>query len=372
MKLTGKLFITYLLIAAVSLIVLAASTAFVAPEAFSRRIMAYRQPGSPLRMRGSIWVLVENEEQVLYDDFRQSINGALRQAGFAAILTAAVISLTFSRRIVNPIKALVQVSHHIADGHYDKRLEINSQDELGELTMHFNLMAQALADTETKRRELIADVSHELKTPLASIKGYMEGLQDGVFPANPETFQLIHQEADRLQRLVQDLQELSRTEAGEVEIKLHICNPAEFLQSALARLKPQFSDKAVSLEMSLPANLPQIRADYDRTSQVLTNLLGNALQYTPPGGEVIVGANRQGKFLAFTVQDTGIGLSAEDVKRVFRRFYRADKSRSRRSGGSGIGLTIARHLIEAQGGTIWAESPGLNQGSSFTFTLPVA
>lgn len=372
MKLTGKLFITYLLIAAVSLIVLAASTAFVAPEAFSRRIMAYRQPATILRPRTTMWMQVQTQEHILYEDFRESINDALLLAGIAAILTAVVISLTFSRRIVNPIKALVQVSQRIADGHYDERLQIDSQDELGELTMHFNLMAQALADTETKRRQLIADVSHELKTPLASIKGYMEGLQDGVFPATPETFQLIHQEADRLQRLVQDLQELSRTEAGEVEINLQVCDTIELLQTALDRLKPQFADKGVNLEMSVPDHLPQVRADYDRTSQILTNLLGNSLQYTPPGGHVIVDANHHGDFLQFSIKDDGAGLSGEDVHQVFQRFYRADKSRSRRSGGSGIGLTIARHLIEAQGGKIWAESPGLGQGSAFSFTLPIA
>jgi signal transduction histidine kinase len=233
-------------------------------------------------------------------------------------------------------------------------------------------MAASLARTETMRQQLIADVSHELKTPLASIKGYMEGLQDGVIPATPETFQLVRREADRLQRLVYDLQEPSRAEAGAVPLTVQPHVPAELVSTVIARLQPQFAEKNVTLTADVPVDLPAVGADADRIEQVLTNLLGNALQYTPDGGAVTVTARSSGDGVEFSVQDTGLGLRPDDLTRIFQRFYRVDKSRSRASGGSGIGLTIARHIIEAHSGRIWAESPGPHQGSTFYFTLPTA
>jgi histidine kinase len=229
-----------------------------------------------------------------------------------------------------------------------------------------------LAETETMRQQLIADVSHELKTPLASIKGYMEGLQDGVIAATPETFEIIHHEADRLQRLVYDLQELSRVEAGAFHLDRHLTDAAPLVSAVAARLSPQYADKNVTLVSDPPSALPKVLADQDRVEQVLTNLLGNALQYTPTGGRVKVCLTPVDSMLRVSVQDTGMGLTSEDLTRIFQRFYRVDKSRSRRSGGSGIGLTIARHLVEAHGGQIWAESPGPGQGSTFYFTLPLA
>jgi signal transduction histidine kinase len=233
-------------------------------------------------------------------------------------------------------------------------------------------MAAALAATETLRQQLMADVSHELKTPLASIKGYMEGLQDGVIPPTPETFQLVHREADRLQRLVSDLQELSRAEAAQLHMALQPCNPADLVNLAVATLRPQFEDKGIALEIEMPSQTPPVRADLDRIRQVLINLLGNALQYTLPGGRVIVRATQVGSAIRFSVEDTGIGLDAADLERIFQRFYRVDKSRSRVSGGSGIGLTIARYIVETHGEHIWAESAGPGQGSTFHFTLPLA
>jgi histidine kinase len=231
-------------------------------------------------------------------------------------------------------------------------------------------MAAQLEQMEATRRELIGDVAHELRTPLASIKGSMEGLIDGVLPAEAPTFQQIYREADRLQHLVADLQELSRVEAGAFELNLRRVAVADLVQATLARLGRQFEEKGVALESDIPAGLPPVRADEDRAGQVLLNLVGNALQYTPAGGRVWVSARRQGTEVHIQVSDTGIGIPPEHLPLVFTRFYRVDKSRARAGGGSGIGLTIARHLVEAHGGRIWAESPGPGQGSTFTFTLP--
>jgi histidine kinase len=383
MSLAWKFFLSYLAVVAVGLFVLALSTALVAPLTFSRQ-MGMMDMGDGGYMGGGNMMGMQDMQGYnaygpgrLIDDqlnqaFRGAVNSALWKAGIAATLAAVILSAWVSRRIVRPLRQVAGASQHIAEGHYDQRLSVQTSDELGHLIASFNRMAAALAETEAMRRQLIADVSHELKTPLASIKGYMEGLQDGVIAPTPETFQLLYQEADRLQRLVHDLQELSHAEATSLQLEARSCDPAELVGPVTTRLQPQFADKGVTLKNNLPLHLPAVRADVDRVEQVLTNLLGNALQYTPAGGLVMLQAAPVDSVLQFSVQDTGIGLDAEDRARVFQRFYRVDKSRSRASGGSGIGLTIARHIVEAHGGRIWAESSGCDQGSTFLFTLPLA
>ena len=371
MSLGWKFFLTYVAVAAIALLVLAISTAFVAPGTFSDHMqsMTHMQNGMMMGQdqRGQQFQVLDEE---LDASFRQAVDSALLRAGTAAILAAGVVSWIVTQRIMRPIRTIVQASQQIAAGHYEQRITRVSRDELGDMVENFNRMAASLAETESLRQQLIADVSHELKTPLASIKGYMEGLQDGVIPATPATFQLVHREADRLQRLVYDLQELSRTEAGAVPFALQALSPVQLVTAVTVRLQPQFAEKHVALTSDMPAELPPVRADADRIAQVLTNLLGNALQYTPEGGVVSVTARTAGHNVEFSVRDTGVGLAPDDLSRIFQRFYRADKSRARASGGSGIGLTIAWHIIEAHGGRIWAESPGLQQGSTFYFTLP--
>ncbi len=367
MKLSYKLFTSYILVVVIGLVVLAISTAFVAPVNFSQQMG--HMGGNLAGMMGKRQLELTAE---LEASFRNSLTNALIIAGIAATLAAGVVSWFVSRRIVHPIRALVTLSQRIAGGHYEQRLHLDTGDELAELVENFNRMAASLAETEVMRQRLLGDVTHELKTPLTSIKGYMEGLQDGVLPATPETFQLIHNEADRLQRLVQDLQELSRTEAGQIHLDISSCAPYQIIMSVIERMRPQFREKGIALDTSIPDDLPLIRADKDRTAQVLTNLLGNALQYTADGGRVSLDVVKNGDQLGFSVRDTGAGLDSNDLERIFQRFYRVDKSRSRASGGSGIGLTIAKQLVEAQGGTIRAESAGIGKGSQFSFTLPLA
>jgi signal transduction histidine kinase len=245
------------------------------------------------------------------------------------------------------------------------------EDELAELALAFNQMAHQLAQTEGRRRRLVGDVAHELRTPLSSIKSAMEGLVDGVLPAESATFLEIQREVGRLQRLVQDLEELYKAEAGQLPLELEATPPAAFVQTAVNRLALQFEDKGIQLENDMPADLPLVRVDTARLTQVMLNLLGNALQYTPAGGRVTVRAWAEGNELHIAVQDSGIGLTAEDLRHIFERFYRADQSRARSGGGSGIGLTIARHLVQAHHGRLTATSRGLNEGSTFTVTLPL-
>lgn len=369
MKLSRKLFFSYLLVVAVGLLVLAISTAFVAPVTFAEQM---GRMGSGGQQRGMYQERLADINAQVEANFRTAIIEALFRSGIAALLAAVMVSWFVSQQIVHPIRALVRLSQRIASGHYRERLESKAHDELAELVQSFNQMAEALDHTETLRHELMADVTHELKTPLASIKGYMEGLQDGVIPANEETFQLIHREASRLQRLVEDLQELSRVEAGQVPIHLQMSDPRPIVEAAIERMRPQVAEKEISLAAEVPSSIPMVKIDPDRIGQVLTNLLGNALQNTPSGGHVEISAVEKNCTVEITVRDSGIGLAPENLERIFQRFYRVDKSRSRSSGGSGIGLTICRYLVEAHQGRIWAESPGLGQGSVFRFNLPIA
>jgi two-component system sensor histidine kinase BaeS len=200
----------------------------------------------------------------------------------------------------------------------------------------------------------------------------MEGLMDGVLPAEPATFREIYSEADRLQRLVDDLQELSRVEAQAYELDLKPVSIDELVAGVVQRLGRQFKDKGVDLQTEMAQDLAPVLADSDRIHQVLINLVGNALQYTPAGGQVTICTRQEDHQVRVDVTDTGTGIPPEHLPHLFTRFYRVDKSRSRAGGGSGIGLTIARHLVEAHGGRIWASSEGVGKGSTFSFTLPLA
>ncbi len=373
-----KLFLSYFAVVLVGVLVLALTVPAVLPQAFNRHLgnMGLGPGTGMMQGQGQGFGFGNGQGQgmmaELFAGFRAGVFEALAWAAAAAVLVAVLISLLFSRAIQRPLREMMRASQRIAEGHYDERVRVTGADELGQLSARFNQMAEKLHQVEAMRRQLIGDVSHELRTPLTAIKGSMEGLMDGVLPAADETYQQIHQEADRLNRLVDDLQELSRVEAGAYELDLRPTPVAPLLETLAKRFRGQFEAKGVVLDLELPANLPPVRADEHRILQVLTNLTGNALQYTPAGGTVTVGAARTNGQVRFTVRDTGAGIAPEHLPHLFDRFYRVDKSRSRAAGGgSGIGLTIARHLVEAHGGEIWVESEGVGKGSAFSFTLPL-
>ncbi|MBI5929827.1 MAG: HAMP domain-containing histidine kinase [Chloroflexi bacterium] len=378
MRLRTKILLSYLAVVMIGLLVISVSTTFVAPRNFAHRMEMMMddegetEHGQGRGMMGNGSGYGPPTEAEINQRFRDALNESLLWAGAAAIVASLVISTFVTWRITRPIKVMVSASQRIANGHYEERLPIQQRDEIGDLLHSFNQMAESLQQTEAMRQQLTADVAHELKTPLTTIMGMMEGLEDGVIEANPATFHLVHQEADRLRRLVQDLQELSRVEGGQITFNRLAHTPAELVKFATDRLAPQFADKDISLSINIPPTLPPVRADLERTGQVLINLLGNALQYTPSGGHVEASAQPIDQSIRFAIRDSGVGLTEADLTKIFQRFYRVDKSRSRTSGGSGIGLTIARHLIESQGGTLWAESAGLGMGSIFYFTLPLA
>lgn len=359
-----KLTISYLVVIIVGVVTLALAAESVTPTAFNRHMLGMQQ----MMMGGQMGM--QQMVADLFANFRTAVTEALLVATAAAMVSAVVVSLFVSRRVVTPVRQMMQASCYIAEGHYHERVQVVSEDELGQLGRSFNQMAASLEQTEAMRRDLIANVAHELRTPLSTIKGYMEGLIDGVLPAELSTYQQVHREADRLQRLVTDLQELSRVEARAYELDRRPLAVAELIQQIAARLQPQFEEKGIKLELEIPPGLPVIQADEDRISQVLLNLIGNALQYTPPTGTVTIAVEKRPTELLITICDTGIGIPAGHLPYLFIRFYRVDKSRSRVGGGSGIGLTIVKHLVEAHGGHVWADSAGVNAGSTFGFALP--
>ena len=372
-RLILKVFLSYTLVVLVGLVVLATATSLSFPAAFDRHLAGMSAMVSGQNLLGD----AEAMEQELFASYTASVNEALSLAAVAALIAAMVASFFISRQVVNPVQRMMKLSHRIAEGDYQDRLAISPEasfdqlDELNQLALSFNQMAEKLDKTELMRRQLIGDVSHELRTPLTAIKGYMEGLIDGVLPADPEVFQKVNLEIDRLQRLVNDLQELSRVEGGEFQLNPVLVSPVSLIETVRGNLGQQFEDKGIELKIKVDQALPHILVDKDRILQVLTNLAGNALQYTPRGGIVTIRALQEKSEIVVSISDTGIGLTPEQLTLVFNRFYRTDKSRARASGASGIGLTIAQALVKAHHGRIWAESRGEGKGSTFSFALPV-
>jgi signal transduction histidine kinase len=371
MKLTlrTKLFLSNLAVLLVGVVVLLVVAQLSLPDAYGQHLGMMNGQGMMGTGAGHGQA---GAGQATYLNFRSGFYEALAWAGLAALAVALPASLLLSRRLAAPLRRMMVASQRVAEGHYSERVPVGGSDELGQLAGSFNGMAEKLEQVETMRRRLIGDVAHELRTPLTAIKGWMEGLVDGILPASKEIFEQVATETERLSRLVDDLQELSRVESGAISLELEpVCLP-DLSEIARKRLEQPYAVKNVSLTLGLPADLPPVRADTDRLLQVLTNLLNNALQATPPGGRVFLSAERHGHEVTVSVADTGIGIPAGHIPHIFDRFYRVDKSRSRQAGGgSGIGLTISKHLIEAHGGRIRVESAGPGQGSTFIFTLPL-
>jgi len=317
-------------------------------------------------------MMADVEDVALSQTFREALGQALAIAGVVALGAALAVSALAARHLAVPIQRLAAAARRIAAGQYGERVTASTTAELNDLALAFNAMAAGLEESERRRTQLIGDVAHELRTPLSTLEGYLEGLQDGVVQPRPETWSLLRDEAGRVSRLVEDLNELWRAESRQLSLEVTAVAPGEIVGPTIARFEPEFASRGLALRVALPDGLPSVRADRDRAIQVLSNLLANALRYTAPPGEVAVQAAREGQAVFFAVRDTGAGLAPDDLERVFDRFYRVDRSRSRASGGAGVGLTIARALVQAMGGRIWAASPGPGQGATFSFTLPLA
>jgi signal transduction histidine kinase len=303
---------------------------------------------------------------------------AIREHWWELLLTgaiAAALSLLMARWLARgmtqPLRDMAQAARRMQVGDYSQRVATSSIDEVGQLAHAFNRMSADLDQLERLRRDLVANVSHELKTPISALRAHLENLLDGVERPDPETLQVMLAQSERLGRLVEQLLDLSRLESGDVPLQREELALAPLVSEVLSEIRVARADRAVALERDLPADLPPVFADRERVHQVLFNLLDNAVRLTPSGGRVIVSADRHNGSVDVHVADTGPGIGPEHLPRLFERFYRVDPARSYIDGGTGIGLAIARSVVEAHGGRIWAESePG--KGSVFTFELPVA
>ncbi|RJQ53285.1 MAG: HAMP domain-containing protein [Actinobacteria bacterium] len=303
--------------------------------------------------------------------FRRSTNESLVISGVVAALIALVLSFFVSARLVYPIRALTTAAKAMEQGNLNHRVEATGGDEVAELGKAFNQMADALHEQQQLRKNMTADMAHELRTPLATIQSQIEAFQDGVMEPDAKNLASIHEETIRLARLVGDLRELSEAEGGKLTLHSQPADLAEFAGESLAALEPRFIEEGVTLEKQLASSGRMVLLDRDKMRQVLLNLVSNALKFTPRGGWVRVTVASEAAYETLTVADNGAGISGSDLPYIFERFFRADRSRNRAMGGAGIGLAITKELVEAHGGRITVTSVE-GQGSSFVVRLPVA
>ncbi len=343
----------------------------------SRSILVPRAPddsGPPIRLRappaavGTLYFSPLVGSGV--DSLSESINRFIIWGGLLAIAIALLLTFVLSRRISRPVQALTLAAKRLGAGDFSHRVETRDRGEFAELAQTFNSMAADLERNERLRRSMVADAAHELRTPLTNIRGYLEAMSDGVVPSSPEALRSLNEEAALLSRIVDDLQELSLAEAGELTLTRQPEDIGQLVRSAVAAMQGQALSKGVALGVDLPELLPEVNVDRHRINEVLHNLLSNAVTHTPGGGSVTVSARQTDHRLEVTVSDNGEGIPPDELPNIFERFYRVDKSRARATGGSGLGLTITRRLVEAHGGTVSAHSE-LGKGSRFTFTLPL-
>jgi signal transduction histidine kinase len=289
--------------------------------------------------------------------------------GLLAVAIALLLTFILSRRILAPVKALTHAARKLGKGDFSQRVNFKDKGEVGELAKSFNSMANDLEHMEQLRRNMVADVAHELRTPLSNLSGYLEAIRDGVVKPDSDIIRSLDEEASTLSRLVDDLQELSLADAGELKLVYRKEDVSSTIREAVAATQTKAATKGITITADLPARLPLVSIDAHRIKQGLNNLLENAIAHTSPEGTITVAAWEQDNEINISVADTGEGIKAEDLPNIFERFYRVDKSRTRATGGSGLGLTITKRLVEAHGGRINVESQ-LGKGTRFTFTLP--
>ena len=288
-----------------------------------------------------------------------------------AVVVAFLVTLLLSRRILSPVKELRSAAQRLGKGDFSQRVDIKDNSEIGELASTFNSMAGNLQHDEQLRQHMVSDIAHELRSPLTNVRGYLEAINDGIMKPDTATITSIYDETILLSRLVNDLQELSLAEAGELKLYCQPEEVGELIRQSINAVQAKAVEKGLRLSADIPTDLPQINIDFLRIKQVLLNLLENAMAHTPAGGSINVSACLVLGFVEVSVSDSGEGIPAEEVANIFERFHRVDKSRSRSTGGSGLGLTIARYIIEEHQGKLWAQSEQ-GKGSRFSFTIPVA
>jgi len=331
--------------------------------------------GLPVKVNGiTVGVMVTRQPVIRANPADTAFLDRVRQiflvSALGVIALGVLLALLLSRTLTRPIRDLITATRAISAGKLPYEVPVRSHDELGELAASFNRMNAELAHSTDLRRQMTADVAHELRTPVSVILGHAEAVHDGVLAPSLETFEIIRDEAGRLGKLIEDLRTLSRADAGELPMEGQPLAPGKLLEDVCSTHRHHAEQKQITLQAQVPPDLPEISADPDRMIQVLNNLVENALSYTPESGAVLLSAQVVGAMLEIRVQDSGPGIAEEELDRVFERFYRSDPSRHHNENGSGLGLAIARSIIEKHDGRIWAESK-LGAGTTMVIQLPI-
>ena len=376
-----QLLVSVLAVLAMTTVISAWFASFTVTERFQRFVVDKGGPGDGVIINaGDDEILDGLAVDVFYlsdpSEDQQAFLDSVTQTLLLVIVIAGSIALTLILILAHPrlrtIEALTVAARKMADGEVSQRVDVRYADEIGQLAHSFNDMADSLARIERLRRNMVTDVAHELRTPLSNIQGYMEGLRDGVIVPQEGLFDALYRESLLLTRLVDDLQELALAEARQLRLDCQPLSVAEIASNTLKTIQGQADNNGITLVTDFAEKLPRAYADPDRVKQILRNLLKNALAHTASGGQItiVVRHERESDQICVKVKDTGSGIAEEHLPNVFERFYRADPSRTRATGGSGIGLAIVKQLTESHGGKVAVESV-LGEGSTFTFSLPV-
>lgn len=358
-SLRARLLAAFLVVVVASLGTVGVAVLLVGPGYFADAMG--HLPGDPMGEMMSEATLVA---------FTAAMRQALVAATVIAVVTAAVVSLAVASRLARPISSLAAAARRLARGHYAERVPIDDTDELRELATSFNDMAGSLEATERRRLQLVGDVAHEIRTPLTTLDGYLEGLEDGVIEPTAETWRLLRAETGRLTRLVAELSELWRAEARQLPLRTEAVNVAVVAEAVVQEFSPLA--RARGIDIDVRGDSAVAACDRDRVAQIMGNYLSNGIRHAPDGSTITVTTIGSPASVIVSVADRGPGLAADQLEAVFERFYRVDPARSRAAGGSGIGLAISRALAQAMGGRVWAESAGPGQGATFRLELPSA
>ncbi len=362
-----------LIVSQLALVVLVALTGLAAvklltPVLFADRVQsgggAVLGEGQPLGggSHGNRALTVTTEIQSAYND---ALTSALLTAGLVGLVASLIMATLFSRRLLHRLGDVQHAAHQLAAGDYEHSIVVPPEPELADLARSINTLGSTLAATEESRARLMSDVAHELRNPLTTIEGYMEGLIDGVLPATVETYEVVAQEAQRLKRLTEDLSFMSRAEEGAVRYKMSAMNLAELAHQTVERMAPSFDEAGLSVRLLLAQSI-LMNGDTERLTQTLSNLFRNAIAHSQRGGVVTIESRREHTHGVLTITDTGDGLEQDQLEIIFERF-----TRFREGAGIGIGLNIARSIIVGHGGTLDASSDGPGQGATFTLKLPL-
>ncbi|HEX5414366.1 MAG TPA: ATP-binding protein [Chloroflexota bacterium] len=303
-------------------------------------------------------------------DFLAQANQSLLLAALGATVAALLLGMLLARQVILPLRQLTRGAQRIAHGYLDERIDVNGQDEVGQLARAFNDMAESLQRTENARRQLVADVAHELRTPLMVIGTTVEAMQDGVLPTDATNLATIREEVGSLARLVSDLRDLTLGDVGQLAVERRPLELADVLTSIGSAFASSALVRQITLTVDCPPDLPGVLGDETRLRQCIGNLVENALRHTPAGGRVTIRGTWPGDLVIVQVIDTGEGIAPENLPYVFERFFRVDPSRNRRSGGTGLGLAIVQQIIRAHDGEVSVASEGVGMGTTFTIRLP--